>query len=286
MSCKAPRDGPPPLSLQFLQPPTVLARRFESGDLFEHLIETVLYVPPPLRVGSFRIVAGQRGNQLRVEVRRKYAPLRGGIVKPIENQDLLRLDGIPQGCASGRPGNAQMKIHVVGVNGKKKIRIRRFVRASLIEPVQMPAHPNQLLFLRRRSSHGKQPGRLCFERLAKNVMVANVVFVRDLDARSDARPAFYETFAFEPPQRICYGNEAHFEIAGKFAARQWRAQRKVALENLVAQLDVSLRRKAESRLAALLRRSYSWGSRHFTGPETISLNTNFWIRLPSSTSEA
>jgi hypothetical protein len=143
-------------------------------------------------VREFRISAVQRSDQVAVKARRKRRTFRRDVEEPVVNQNVRLLDGVSQRRAPGAPRDMQMKLHVVGVNGKQKLTVvHRIAVAPVEHRVEMFGHAPEFAPLGSRRLLRVEARRLRLEGFADFVAFADFLRCRTANARSDTRHAFY-----------------------------------------------------------------------------------------------
>jgi hypothetical protein len=94
--------------------------------------------------------------------------------------------------------------------------------------------------LRGRGPEREQPRRLCFQRFAQLVEVANVRLGRHADPRPGARARFDQAIRLELAQRVADGQQAHPELVGEPAPRERRTGSHLPAQDFLADRVVGL----------------------------------------------
>jgi hypothetical protein len=93
----------------------------------------------------------------------------------------------------------------------------------------------------------EEPGGLALQRFAQLVQLADVLLGGDPDARPRARPRLDQPVAFQAPERVGDGDDAHPQLARQPAARKRRARADASAEDLVAHGEIRPLGEADAR---------------------------------------
>ena len=91
----------------------------------EHLIETIPHMRPHGMIRFSHASRTQSSGKRRMKVGWQCLSMRGNVVKPVEDENLLSFDRCPQTWASAQFPDPHMKLHVIGVDRKQECRVDR-----------------------------------------------------------------------------------------------------------------------------------------------------------------